>query len=49
VVLNISRKERTAGLTYIGVLQVKKLLGLIFERGFDKELFNPIAGANKHA
>ena len=49
MVLNISKKERTAGLTYIGISQVKKLSGLIFERGFDKELFNPTAGANKQA
>ena len=28
---NISRKERTIGLTYIGVSRVKKLSGLIFE------------------
>ena len=48
-VLDISRKERTTGLTYVGVSRVKKLSGLIFERGFDKELFNPTAGANKQA
>ena len=49
VVLNISRKEHTAGLIYVGVSRVKKLSGLIFERGFDKELFSPTAGANKQA
>ena len=49
VVLDISRKEYTAGLTYIGVLWVKKLSGLIFERGFNKELFSPTAGVNKQA
>ena len=48
-VLDISRKERTIGLTYIGVSRVKKLLGLIFERGFNKELFNPTASTNKQA
>ena len=48
-VLNISKKEHTIGLTYIGILWVKKLLGLIFERGFNKELFNPTASANKQA
>ena len=47
MVLDISRKERTIGLTYIGVSRVKKLLGLMFEQGFNKELFNPTAGANK--
>ena len=47
VVLDISRKECTIGLTYIGILRVKKLLGLIFERGFNKELFNPMASMNK--
>ena len=46
--LDISRKEYIVGLTYIGVLRVKKLLGLIFKRGFNKELFNPIASANKY-
>ena len=49
VVLDISKKERTAGLTYVGISRVKKLSGLMFERGFDKELFNPTAGANKQA
>ena len=49
VVLDISRKECTAGLTYVGVSRVKKLLGLIFKQGFNKELFSPTAGANKQA
>jgi hypothetical protein len=48
-VLNISRKERTIGLIYVGVSRVKKLSGLMFKQGFDKELFNPMAGANKQA
>ena len=48
-VLDISRKEHIAGLTYVGVLRVKKLSGLIFEWGFNKELFNPTASANKQA
>ena len=30
-VLDISKKECTAGLTYVGVLWVKKLSGLIFK------------------
>ena len=46
-VLDINRKEYTIRLTYIGILQVKKVLGLIFEQGFNKKLFNPIASANK--
>ena len=37
VVLDIKEKDKTAGLTYVAILRVKKLLGLIFERGFDKE------------
>ena len=49
VVLDISRKEHTTGLTYIGVLQVKKLSGLIFKRGFNKKLFSPTASTNKQA
>jgi ATP-dependent exoDNAse (exonuclease V) alpha subunit len=49
VVLNISRKECTVGLTYIGISWVKKLLGLIFKQGFNKELFSPTAGTNKQA
>jgi hypothetical protein len=48
MVLDISRKEHTIGLIYIGVSLVKKLLGLRFKRGFNKELFNPIASINKH-
>ena len=49
VVLDINRKERTTGLTYIGILRVKKLSGLIFKQDFNKELFSPTAGANKQA
>ena len=37
VVLNIKEKDKIAGLTYIAILQVKKLLGLIFKRRFNKE------------
>ena len=48
IVLDISRKERTIGLTYISILRVKKLLGLIFKWGFNKKLFNSIAGVNKY-
>jgi ATP-dependent exoDNAse (exonuclease V) alpha subunit len=48
-VLNISRKEHTIGLTYISISWAKKLLGLIFKQGFNKELFNPIASVNKQA
>ena len=47
--LDISKKEYAIGLAYVGISRVKKLSGLIFERGFDKELFNPTASANKQA
>jgi hypothetical protein len=41
VVLDIKDKDKTAGLTYIAVLRVKKLSGLIFKRRFNKERFQP--------
>jgi len=37
VVLDIKEKDKIAGLTYIVILRVKKLLGLIFECKFNKE------------
>jgi ATP-dependent exoDNAse (exonuclease V) alpha subunit len=37
VVLGIKDKYNTAGLTYVAVSRVKKLSGIMFERGFDKE------------
>jgi ATP-dependent DNA helicase PIF1 len=37
VVLDIEDKDNTAGLTYVAVSRVKKLSGVRFERGFDKE------------
>jgi len=46
-VLDINKKEHTTRLIYVGVLWVKKLSGLIFEWGFNKELFNPTASVNK--
>jgi hypothetical protein len=39
VVLDVKEKDKTAGLTYIAILRVKKLLGLMFERRFDMERF----------
>ena len=39
MVLDIKDKNNTTRLTYIVVLRVKKLLGLIFKRGFNKERF----------
>ena len=39
VVLDIKEKDKTAGLTYIVILQVKKLLGLIFKYGFNIKQF----------
>jgi hypothetical protein len=39
VVLDIKEKDKIAGLTYIAILRVKKLLGLMFKRGFNKERF----------
>ena len=39
MVLDIKEKDKTAGLTYIAISQVKKLLGLIFEYKFNIEQF----------
>ena len=37
VVLDIKDKDKTPGLMYIGILWVKKLLGVLFETGFNRE------------
>jgi hypothetical protein len=37
VVLDIKEKDKIAGLTYIAISRVKKLLGLIFKRRFNIE------------
>ena len=39
MVLDIKDKDKTARLTYIAVLRVKKLSGLIFKRRFNKKQF----------
>jgi hypothetical protein len=49
VVLDIKEKDKTARLTYIAILRVKKLSGLIFERGFDMELFQSSTSKTKEA
>ena len=49
MVLDIKDKDNMAGLTYIVVLRVKKLLGLMFECGFDKERFQPSISKAKEA
>ena len=40
-VLDISGKDHTPGLTYVAISRVKKLSGLLFEKGFDKSDLNP--------
>jgi ATP-dependent exoDNAse (exonuclease V) alpha subunit len=49
VVLDIKDKDNIAGLTYVAVSRVKKLSGLMFERGFDKERFQPSTSKAKEA
>jgi hypothetical protein len=39
VVLDIKEKDKIARLTYIAILRVKKLLGLIFKHRFNIERF----------
>ena len=41
MVLDIKGRDKTVRLTYVAILRVKKLLGLIFKRGFNKERFQP--------
>jgi hypothetical protein len=49
VVLDIKDKDNTAELTYIAVSRVKKLSGVMFECGFDKERFQPSTSKAKEA
>jgi len=49
VVLDIKEKDKTARLTYIAILRVKKLLGLMFERRFNKERFQSSTSKAKEA
>ena len=37
------------GLAYVGISRVKKLSGLLFKKGFDKERFEPSVAANNQA
>jgi len=39
VVLDVKEKDKIARLTYVAISRVKKLLGLIFEYGFNIERF----------
>ena len=39
MVLDVKEKDKTAGLTYIVISRVKKLLGLIFKYRFNIEQF----------
>ena len=41
-VLDVSDKEFSAGLFYVAVLRVKKLSGLMVERGFDFDRFSTV-------
>jgi ATP-dependent DNA helicase PIF1 len=49
VVLDIKDKDNTAGLTYVAVSRVKKLLGIMFECGFNQERFQPSTSKAKEA
>ena len=49
VVLDISRKNHTPGLAYVTISRVKKLSGLLFKKGFDKEHFEPSVAAKNQA
>jgi ATP-dependent DNA helicase PIF1 len=49
VVLDIKEKDKTAGLTYVAISRVKKLSGLMFERGFDMERFQSSTSKTKEA
>jgi ATP-dependent DNA helicase PIF1 len=42
VVLNLARKDRTPGLSYVAISRVKSLQGIMFEAPFDLERFDPI-------
>jgi len=47
VVLDVKEKDKTAKLTYITILRVKKLLGLIFKREFNMERFQSFISKTK--
>ena len=49
VVLDIKEKDKTARLTYVVILRVKKLSGLIFKRGFNIERFQSSTNKTKEA
>ena len=49
VVLDIKNKNKTAGLTYVKISQIKKLSGLMFKHGFNKEWFQPFTSKTKKA
>ena len=49
VVLDVKEKDKTAGLTYVAISRVKKLSGLMFERGFDMERFQSSTSKTKEA
>ena len=49
MVLDIKEKDKIAGLTYIAISRVKKLLGLIFKRGFNIGRFQSSISKTKEA
>jgi len=49
VVLDVKEKDKIAGLTYVAISRVKKLSGLMFERGFDMERFQSSTSKTKEA
>ena len=49
MVLNVKEKDKTAGLTYVVISQVKKLSGLMFEHGFNMEQFQSFTNKTKEA
>ena len=49
MVLDIKEKNKIAGLTYIVISQVKKLLGLMFEHRFNMERFQLSISKTKEA
>jgi len=49
VVLDVKEKDKTARLTYIAILRVKKLSGLMFKRRFNIERFQLSISKTKEA
>ena len=49
MVLDIKEKDKIAGLTYVAILRVKKLLGLMFKRRFNIERFQSSISKTKEA